>query len=146
MPWSRLSGCCEQELTAAQKKKLKKAKERENKKGGNMRVCVTLCSHTLINVNRVCCQQELTAAQKKKLKKKAKEKEKKKGGGAEGEEGEEGAEAKKDKKPAKPQSAAVRRLQEELERKRIAEEQRIREEEERIRQVRIRLCVPTSNT
>jgi hypothetical protein len=81
--------------------------------------------------------QELTAAQKKKLKKKAKEKEKKKGGGAEGEEGEEGAEVKKDKKPAKPQSAAVRRLQEELERKRIAEEQRIREEEERIRQVRM---------
>lgn len=92
-------------------------------------------------------QQELTAAQKKKLKKKAKEKEKKKGGGAEGdEEGEEGAEAKKGKKPGKQPNAAVKRLQEELERKRIAEEERQRAEEERIRQVCIQRPTPNPNS
>eukprot|EP00884_Botryococcus_braunii_P012838 jgi/Botrbrau1/21555/Bobra.174_2s0055.2 len=77
---------------------------------------------------------ELTAAQKKKLKKKAKEKEKKKAGAGEGEEEtEEGMDTKKGKKGPK-QSAAVKRLQEALEKERLAAEERRRAEEERIRQ------------
>lgn len=68
--------------------------------------------------------QELTAAQKKKLKKKAKDKAKK----ADGDEGGK-------KGPVKKESAAVRKLREEMERQKAAEEAAQRAEEERIRKV-----------
>ena len=72
-----------------------------------------------------CFLQELTAAQKKKLKKKAKEKAKK----ADDKEGT------GKKGPAKKESAAVRKLREDLERQKAEQEAAQKAEEERIRQV-----------
>ena len=69
--------------------------------------------------------QELTAAQKKKLKKKAKDKAKK----ADDKEGT------GKKGPAKKESAAVRKLREDLERQKAEQEAAQKAEEERIRQV-----------
>ena len=84
--------------------------------------------------------QELSGAQKKKLKKKAKAKADKAGAGEEEAEAEaaEPAPAKKGAKKVaggKAPSAAVRKLQEDLERRRVAEEAARQAEEERIRQV-----------
>lgn len=71
--------------------------------------------------------QELTAAQKKKQKKKAKEKAKKAGDIDE--------DAPMKKGPVKKESAAVRRLREEMERQKAAHEAAQKAEEERIRLV-----------
>ena len=82
---------------------------------------------SLIFILRSHSLQELTAAQKKKLKKKAKEKAKKADGGDK--------EAGGKKGPAKKESAAVRKLREDLERQKAEQEAAKKAEEERLRQV-----------